>query len=129
MPTNYYSQQDVSNYAQLAKFAVRRRIARLIEWLYPQGTRVGDRWLICDKYGNPGTSLSIELVGRDAGTCRDATTGERLDIIALWKAGRDVDFFTALHELEHWKVSRKPSHGCCTDAPTAGGAPGPSAKP
>jgi hypothetical protein len=40
-----------------------------------------------------------------------------------------VDFFTALHQLEHWKVSRKPRHSCCTDAPTAGGAPGPSAKP
>lgn len=111
MLTHYYSQRDVSQHARLAKLAVRRRIARLIEFLYPHGTRDGDVWLIGDKYGNPGQNLRIRLAGRGAGNGYDQTTRETIDVITMWRAVFDVSFFTAAQSLCRWRAPRKPRRG------------------
>jgi hypothetical protein len=129
MSLDYYDSKSWQACAKYIKGKARRRMGRLIPCLYPKGTRIGDRWLIGDKHGNPGTALSIELVGRDAGTGRDATTGARLDLIDLWKAARGVSFHAALYEIEHWRAPRKPRRSRCTDAPNAGGDPGPITPP
>ena len=129
MSLDHYDRKGWQARAKYVKGKARRRMERLVPWLYPKGMRAGDRWQIGDKYGNPGTALSIRLVGRDAGTGRDATTGATFDLIDLWKAARGVSFHAALYEIERWRAPRKPRRTRCTDAPNAGGDPGPITPP
>lgn len=77
-------------------------IKALASFLYPRGSHQGDYWRVGDIAGRPGGSFGIFLSGPLAGYGVEYNTNKRYDIFAMWMAVRQVDFPTAIDEIEKW---------------------------
>jgi hypothetical protein len=94
--------------------ARRKKIEELKEWaadypreiaefLLPDGEEIAGNWCVADISGAPGKSLKIDL---SSGWWRDwnPADGEEKsqDLIALWMAVREVDFNSAIKEMQEF---------------------------
>jgi hypothetical protein len=73
------------------------RILQLVKELLPNGRleKGGSEWRVGSVYGEPGSSLAVQLVGPKAGLWFDHATGQGGDSLDLVRAVRDVDMSEA----------------------------------
>jgi len=77
--------------------------------LLPQGHVEGDEYRCGSVRGEPGKSLGVHLRGAKAGVWADFATGQRGDLIDLWKACRGLTTVEALDEIRDWLGIEKPT--------------------
>ena len=91
----------MSNY-QISKDLVKSRLEFNIDsvarHLIPNGKRQGSEWVAGDIEGSRGDSLKVHLAGDKAGIWCDFATGEKGDILELWKKVKGLDFHGALND-------------------------------
>jgi hypothetical protein len=80
------------------------RVAELAEYLFPNGHREANHWLVGSINGEPGKSFDICIAGEKAGLWGDFADSKRhsRNLLDLWIAARNVDFKTALREASEW---------------------------
>jgi putative DNA primase/helicase len=80
------------------------RVAELAPYLFPNGHREGNHWLVGNIAGDPGKSFKICIDGAKAGWWGDFADSKRhsRNLLDLWMAARNVDFKTALREASEW---------------------------
>lgn len=81
---------------------VARRLAERAEeiasYLLPLGKRQGREWCIGNVRGEPGKSLKVCTAGPKAGIWSDFATGEKGDLLDLWRLVRGISLSEALSE-------------------------------
>jgi hypothetical protein len=82
--------------------ALAKRILQLVKELLPNGRQVNGEWRVGSVYGEPGSSLAVQLVGPRAGLWFDYATGEGGDALALVRAVLDGDMRAALAWSCRW---------------------------
>jgi len=93
---NPYRVQDLKD--RLNSYAL-----ELLEYLLPGGRKKGNEYLADTIEGGAGKSTSISLVPGKIGVGADFNGGQPTgDLIDVYMASRNVDFKTALMELEAW---------------------------
>jgi hypothetical protein len=91
-------------------------------YLFPAGRRNGDEFEVGDVHGSPGRSLKVNLNGK-AGAWSDFATGEKGDLLDLWRLARGLDTAGAMREAAEYLGSppRRPDRHeteASTDVPT-----------
>jgi hypothetical protein len=92
------------NDAGRIKELLRKRVAELAPYLFPNGHREKNHWHVGSIDGEPGHSFDICVEGDKAGLWGDWASGEKhsRNLLDLWMRARNVDFTTALHDAAHW---------------------------
>jgi len=75
--------------------ALADRILLLVKELLPNGRQDGREWRVGSVYGEPGSSLAVQLVGPKSGLWFDHATGDRGDALDLVRAVLRVDLRAA----------------------------------
>lgn len=90
--------------------ALRSQASDLVREVFPRARIQAHEARIGSIDGEPGESLSISLRPDDAGLWFDHATGEKGDLIDLWKATQGIpEFARAVDDLERWcGLSTKP---------------------
>lgn len=73
---------------------------KVCEHLLPTGHEHHGNWVSGDLQGNQGDSLQIRLDGEKAGVWLDFATGEKGDMIGLWRQVRNLSLADACKEVE-----------------------------
>lgn len=84
----------------------------VVEYLLPNGKRVGYEWKVGGTSGESGQSLGVHLKGDKAGVWADFATGETGDLIDLWAAVRSCSVSDAMKQAADYlgvDVERKPT--------------------
>jgi len=76
------------------------RIGEVVPFLFPAGKRIGDRWLVGDKFGAPGDELAISLTGPWKGWGYHFKSRKGTNLWDLWTCARRVPFKEAREEAE-----------------------------
>lgn len=77
-------------------------------YLFPNGKRKGHEYGIGGITGEEGDSLQIHLTGDKAGIWADFATGEKGDLIDLWRLSRNVPFAEAMQEIREYLGIKDP---------------------
>lgn len=72
-----------------------------LQW-YPAGVREGQEWRVGALSGEAGRSLCIHLNGAKAGYWCDFATGERGDLLELWRLHHNITLREALQQARAW---------------------------
>ena len=67
--------------------------------LFPNGSRKGHEFCVGSLSGDRGDSLKVRLEGEKAGVWSDFATGEKGDLIDLWRMSRQIPFMEAMTEI------------------------------
>jgi hypothetical protein len=78
------------------------RTREVVQKLLPNGKEHGNEWLIGSTGGEAGKSMRIRLEGDHAGLWLDWDSGQKGDIIELWKLVRGLSFKEALKEIHEF---------------------------
>ncbi len=68
--------------------------------LLPNGKIMGHEWRVGNLNGDPGDSLGIHLVGPKTGVWSDFATGDKGDLLELWKAVKGMTTVEALDDIK-----------------------------
>ena len=74
----------------------------ICRYLLPNGKRIGNEWRVGNIDDEPGKSLGIHLEGDKAGIWADFATGEKGDLLDLWKSVRNISTVDALNEIKRY---------------------------
>lgn len=89
----------------------------IVEYLLPQGKKVGKEWKVGGVGGEAGASMSVCLSGSKRGVWKDFATGDAGDLLSLWcqcrmvsvpEAMRDAKRFLGVQDTE--PVRQMPSY-------------------
>ena len=75
------------------------RVTEVAQYLYPNGRRVGQDYVIGGVDGDAGDSMKIHLAGQYAGHWKDWATDEHGDLLDLWCVARGLDLPAAMSEV------------------------------
>ena len=87
------------------KNALAERAEEVAVWLYPEGQRSKNLWLIGSIYGEPGKSFKVDISGPWAGTAKDWADGPdspRISLIDCFAARTGCSFSQAVKALSEW---------------------------
>lgn len=80
------------------------RAEQVCMYLLPQGRKQGKRWLAGNVSGKSGKSLVVDLIGSKAGIWADfgeeGSSGDRGDLLELWRRVRGLSFIDAFDEAK-----------------------------
>lgn len=79
-----------------------QRAAEVAKHLLPNGKRDGREWCAGSVHGEEGKSLKVCVDGDKAGVFCDFATGERGDLIDLWRLSRNINLVNAIAEAKQW---------------------------
>jgi len=85
-----------------------QRAQEIVQFLLPQGKRMGAEWCVGGVSGEVGDSLKVHLTGEKSGVWCDFATGEKGDLLELWRLNRNIDIKAALKEAEQYLGVGKP---------------------
>src|SRR5881409_2618564 len=90
--------------AKRIKELLRKRIAELAQFLFPNGHRESGHWCVGSIEGEAGKSFKICIAGEKAGFWGDfADSGKHSrSLLDLWMRTRSCDFKTALRDAAEW---------------------------
>lgn len=93
--------------------ALAQRAEDFVEWLLPNGKRVGTEWCVGSVKGETGDSCKIQLEGDKVGRWADFAEGDkhRGDLIDLLAFHRDIAIGAALVEACAWLGIERPEWG------------------
>lgn len=78
------------------------RAETVAKYLLPHGKRAGHEWKVGSIHGEPGDSLSVCLSGDKRGIFCDFATGEKGDLLDLWKLIRKINLAEAIKEVKQY---------------------------
>lgn len=81
---------------------LKQRAEDVAKYLFPNGKRVGNEWLVGSVAGEPGESLKVCLTGDKIGIFCDFATGDKGDLLDLWRLKRNASLLEAMKEVEGW---------------------------
>jgi AAA domain/Toprim-like len=84
------------------KQALNRRAQSIAEMLLPRGKREGKEWRVGSLSGEPGNSLGVHLTGDKAGIWCNFATGEKGDLIDLWRHTTGLTFVEVLDRAREY---------------------------
>jgi hypothetical protein len=86
------------------------RVTELAPYLFPNGRREGNHWLVGSINGEAGDSFDICIEGDKAGLWGDFADSKKhsRNLLDLWMQARNLDFKTALDEARQWLGLPKP---------------------
>lgn len=84
------------------------RAQDVAEYLLPGGRKDGSEWRAGSIRGDKGDSLGVHLYGNKAGVWSDFATGEKGDLLELWRLARNVSLGQALDEARSWLGIQRP---------------------
>lgn len=84
------------------KMALAGRAESVASYLLPHGKKCGQEWRAGSVDGEEGQSLGVRIAGGKAGVWSDFSTGEKGDLIDLWRAVRGLDLGPALDEIRDY---------------------------
>jgi twinkle protein len=79
------------------------------EMLLPGGRRDGAEWRAGSTSGDKGQSLGVHLEGLKAGIWADFQTGEKGDLLDLWRVTRGVTLAEAIEQAAAWLGLSRPT--------------------
>lgn len=97
----------MSDLAELKRH-LETRIEAVVRALLPAGRRDGHEWRVGSVMGEAGKSLGVHLTGEKVGIWSDFHSGERGDVIDLWKAVKGLDLVAALDDIRAWLGVERP---------------------
>jgi twinkle protein len=86
-----------------------QRAETVARFLFPNGKQSGHEWIVGSIAGEPGASLKICIGGDKAGVFCDFATGEKGDLLELWRLKRSASLLEAMKEAEGWLGISQPS--------------------
>lgn len=84
------------------KDRLNRNVESVCRELLPNGKKESRRWIVGNTSGDKGRSLSVPLDGNLAGQWQDFSTGEKGDLIDLWRLNRGKTLPDALEEIQRF---------------------------
>lgn len=81
---------------------LKQRAEAVAQFLFPNGKRVGNEWVLGSISGEAGESLKICLAGDKAGVFCDFATGEKGDLLDLWRLKSNCSLLGAMKEAGQW---------------------------
>lgn len=78
------------------------RAEQVCQHLLPGGRSTGGNWVIGGTDGERGKSLHVQLTGSKAGVWLDFSTGEKGDMLGLWRAVRGINLKDAYREAAQY---------------------------
>lgn len=77
-------------------------IEEVVGHIFPSGHRTGQEWSVGSVGGERGDSLKVRLSGEKAGLWSDFATGEKGDLIDLWRKVFDKNFLESVKEVKEF---------------------------
>ncbi len=78
------------------------RVEEVCFHLFPEGRRVGHEFCVGSISGERGDSLKVRLTSDKAGIWSDFATGEKGDLIDLWRLSKGVTLRDCLPDIRSW---------------------------
>jgi len=79
-----------------------QRAESVVKFLLPQGKKEGHEWCVGNINGDAGKSLKICLLGEKSGVWCDFATGDRGDLLDLWRLIRTCTLLEAFNEATRY---------------------------
>jgi twinkle protein len=84
------------------------RAQSVAEFLLPNGRKEGAEWRVGSVSGEAGHSLGVHLGGGKAGIWSDFASGEKGDLLDLWRAAKNISLAEAIVEAREWLGLSRP---------------------
>lgn len=81
---------------------LKQRAEAVVQFLFPNAKRVGNEFVIGSISGEAGESLKICWSGDKVGVFCDFATGEKGDLLDLWRLKRNSSLSEAIKDAEAW---------------------------
>lgn len=85
------------NAAEISRMLADRAV-EVAEYLLPGGKKRGPEWRAGSVHGEAGESLGVHLTGNKSGVWSDFASGEKGDLLDLWRLSRGCNLVQAINE-------------------------------